>query len=144
MVKRMVFTMFFGMILACTGLVGQVHASETVGSFDWKLTGGTNMQSQPVEFSRPILSLDVDMGMSFLNLYGTLCSENGVDCTPVVGSGYFYNGWSGVEIRIGLRAGTKEYRIVIHDLETLEGALAIYDRDGNMEAGGSVVLQQTY
>jgi len=139
--KHFVLTMVFGLLLACVGFVGQVSASETIGSVDWRISHVTNRQNVEVNFSRPILSLDVDMGLYFFNLYGTLCSEDFLDCITVNGSGYPYRG--GVTIKMDVRDGTKIYSIEL-DPDSLGGMVGIYDKDGQLESVGSIDLQQWY
>lgn len=142
------FRFFYVCLLLCsltlfTGWFSNVEASQTVGSVDLRIINATNIYNQPITISQPILSLDVDSGYAFLNLYGAACSENGISCSPLIGSGYYYNASSGQELRIGLKIGTKEYRIHF-PLSTMTGVLAIYDKDGNMEAGGTVIVDKVY
>jgi hypothetical protein len=141
--KRFILTMVLGLLLACAGFVGQVSASETVASIDWQISHVTNLQNEEVGYSRPILSLDVDLGWYYLNLYGTLCSEDGIDCLGVNGVGYFYYTASGMKVKMDVRAGTEMFRIEL-DPGTLGGMVGIYDKDGQLEAVGSIDLGEIY
>ena len=141
--KRFALTMIFGVCLVCMGLVGQVSASDTIASIDWRISHVTNLQNAEVGYSRPILSLDVDMGFYYLNVYGTMCSEDGIDCIAVNGAGYLYYTASGMKVKMDVRAGTKSFKIEL-DPETLGGMVGIYDKDGQFEAAGSIELLQVY
>ncbi|MEZ0329137.1 MAG: hypothetical protein ABWK15_06215 [Dissulfuribacterales bacterium] len=141
---RFFYVFFFGCLLSIlAGWCSSVEASQTVGSVDLRIINATDIYNQPIIINQPILSFDVDFGYAFLNLYGTACSENGVSCTPLIGSGHYYNAATGQELRIGLKIGTKEYRIHF-PLSTMTGILAIYDKDGNMEAGATVIVDKVY
>lgn len=142
------FRSFYVCLISCcltffAGLFSNVEASQTVGSVDLRIINATDIYNQPITISQPILSFDVDSGYAFLNLYGAACSVDGVSCTPLVGSGHYYNASTGQELRIGLKIGTKEYRIHF-PLSTMTGILAIYNKDGNMEAGGTVIVDRVY
>lgn len=142
------FRFFYTSLLSCflmffAGWFSNVYASQTVASVDLRIINATNFYNQPITLSQPILSFDVDYGYAFFNLYGTACSENGMNCTPLTGSGHYYNTTNGKELRIGCRIGTKEYRIHF-PLSTMIGTLVIYDKDGNMEVSGTVIVDQAY
>ncbi len=142
------FKFFYVLLISCflmfsAGWLTDVEASQTVGSVDLRIINATNIYNQPINISQPILSFDVDYGYAFFNLYGTACSENGLSCTPLTGSGHYYNTSTDKELRIGLKIGTKEYRIYF-PLSTMIGTLAIYDNNDNMEAVGTVIVDQVY
>jgi len=143
MVRRISFWIVFAVLLANFGVIGQAFASETLGSLEWQLSHVVDMQNHSIQLSQPILHLDADYGFAYLSFYGALCSEDGIDCTPVNGSGYFYDDTSATVIKMGIRAGTKEYRITVSP-ETLGGTFAIYNKDGQIEYVGSIDLQQLY
>jgi len=143
MVRRISFGIVLIVLLANFGVMEQAFASDTLGSVEWQLSHVMDMQNHSVQLKQPIVHLDVDYGFAYLSLYGALCSEDGIDCTPANGSGYFYDDTSGTEIKMGIRAGTKEYRIAISP-DTLDGTFAIYNKDGQIEYVGSIDLQQLY
>lgn len=130
-------------LLMLLGSVNYAAASQNLGSVDLRIINPTNSYGQPIILSQPILSFDVDYGYAFFNLYGAACSENGINCTPLIGSGHYYNASSGRELRMGLKIGTKEYRIHF-PLTAMTGVLGIYDKDGNLEATGSVIIDKVY
>jgi hypothetical protein len=143
MAKRIVLGIVFSVFLVTLCITGQALASDTVGSFDWELSNVTDMQNHSVQLDQPVLSLDADFGFAFLSLYGALCPENGINCTPASGSGYFDNETSGKYIRMDIKAGTKIYRIQL-SFETLGGFFARYDKDGNIEYTGSIDFVRAY
>lgn len=142
------FRFFYASLISCfltlfAGCFSNLEASQTVGSVDLRIINATTIYNQPLFINQPILSFDVDSGYAFLNLYGAACSENGLTCTPLTGSGHYYNTSTDKELRIGLKIGTKEYRIHF-PLSTMIGSLVIYDNNGNMEAVGTVIVDRVY
>ena len=87
---------------------------------------------------RNVLSLDVDFGRIYLNVYGTFSDQPGVDAQAAVGSGYLYeNADHSTSIRMEVRAGTYLYNLKL-DGQTLSGMVGIYDKDGHLFAAGSI------
>jgi len=140
--KRIGFGIVLTVVLANLCIMGQAAASDTVGSFDWELWNVVDMGGNPVQLHQSVLSLDVDLGFDFLNLYGKLCSEDRFDCTPVNGGGYFHNDASGQTIEIDIRAGKELYRISISN--TLDGTFAIYNQNGQIEYSGYIDFLYSY
>ena len=120
------------------GLSANLYASETLGNFSWQLSHVTNLQNQEITFDRNILSLDVDFGSTYLNVYGTLSDRSGVDAQAVVGSGYLYiNEYNNSTVRMEVRAGMYLYNLKL-DAQTLSGTVGMYDKDGHLFAAGSI------
>ena len=133
--KSFIGLVFFFVIV---GLSANLYASDTLGNFSWQLSHVTNLQNQEITFDRNILSLDVDFGSTYLNVYGTLSDRSGIDAQAVVGSGYLYiNEYNDSTIRMEVRAGTYLYNLKL-DAQTLSGMVGIYDKDGHLFAGGSI------
>ena len=141
MKKIIVISIF--MILVAGFNLAAVNASETIASIDWKITNLTDMQHNTVSIPRPVLSLDVDFGRSFFNLYGCFGSEDGLDDAAAQGAGYIYHQNDKVEIRMDVRSGTKLYRLHL-DMNTLSGTCAVYDNTGAIESVGSVDMVKVY
>jgi len=131
---------FIGLVFffVIVGLSANLYASDTLGNFSWQLSHVTNLQNQEITFDRNILSLDVDFGSTYLNVYGTLSDRSGIDAQAVVGSGYLYiNEYNNTTIRMEVRAGTYLYNLKL-DAQTLGGTIGMYDKDGNLVAVGSI------
>ncbi len=119
----------------------QGSAADTIANINWQISSLTDMDNNSVTVSRPILSLDVDMGMSYFNVYGILCSMDGANCMATSGGGYLDQDPSdgSISVIMDLQIGSKTYRLKVA-LDTLSGTCAIYDHTGDIEAVGSIDL----
>lgn len=63
MLRKITFVfILFGLFLSFS----QVRASEHLVTIDWELIGGTDLNNQPVTYSKPVLTLNVELGSIFL------------------------------------------------------------------------------
>ncbi|MBN2232280.1 MAG: hypothetical protein JW781_05605 [Deltaproteobacteria bacterium] len=131
------------LLLPTAGLPPAASASDTVAAIDWQLSSVTDLQNNSYALLRSVLSLDVDLGFTFINMYGSFCSPDGIDCAAASGSGYLYQAAGGVEIHMDVRSGSKMYRIILN-AATLSGTCAIYDYTGSLEAAGSIDFLSMY
>ena len=116
-------------------------ASETLGTIGWHITNLTNMSNQPIEMQRDYLWLDVEIGNSFFLVYGTFMDNSGNNVEAAHGSGYtFVNDDGSGSIKMEVRAGTYIYKLDL-DMNSLGGTIAIYDKNGDIFAVGSVDLE---
>ena len=130
---------FLGLVFffVIVGLSVNLYASETLGNLSWQLSHVTNLQNQEITLNHNFLSLDVDFGSTYLNVYGTLSDQSGVDVQAVAGSGYLYVNENNTTIRMEVRAGTYLYNLKL-DAQTLSGTVGMYDKDGHLFAVGSI------
>ena len=130
---------FLGLVFffVIVGLSTNLYASETLGNLSWQLSHVTNLQNQEITLNHNFLSLDVDFGSTYLNVYGTLSDQSGVDVQAVAGSGYLYVNENNTTIRMEVRAGTYLYNLKL-DAQTLSGTVGMYDKDGHLFAVGSI------
>lgn len=121
--------------------VGMALASTTLGTIGWHITNVARIDNQPVQMNRDYLWLDVDLGNSFFHVYGAFMDHTGNDIQAATGSGYTMVDEDGSSrIKIEVRGGTYLYRLDL-DMNSLGGAIAIYDKDGEIFAVGSVELE---
>jgi len=134
--KKLLWGLIFLFLVA--GLSANLYASETLGNLSWQLSHVTNLQSQEITLDRDFLSLDVDFGRTYLNVYGTLSDQSLVDEQAAVGSGYLYeNADHSTRIRMEVWAGTYLYNLKL-DAQTLSGTVGMYNKDGDLVAVGSI------
>jgi len=133
--KCLLGVVFFFVIV---GLSANLYASDTLGNLTWQLYHVTNLQNQEIALSRDFLSLDVDFGRTYLNVYGTLSDQSRIDAQAAAGSGYLYiNEYNATIIRMEVRAGTYLYNLKL-DAQTLSGTVGMYNKDGDLFAVGSI------
>ncbi len=119
-----------------------ISAAETVATLHWKVSNLTDMENHSVNLSMPILALDIDLGRTFVNVYGTFSSVDGLQASIASGAGAFYQGAT-PEIWIDVRSDSKLYKLKLQ-ADSLSGTCAIYDHTGSIVAVGSIDLVSIY
>ncbi len=123
-------------LLIMCGFAAVSYASETLGTVKWRMTNMEDSEGDEVSPALDYISVAVDRGGAYFNVYGALLNGDGSRNAPVSGAGYIVDYRDRPsEITMELRANLFYYKLTF-DIATFDGSVDIYRADGVRMASG--------